>query len=776
MVEPPPPGGNGNGPPADDGGIFGPGGQQDNANADGQPNNGQQGGAGGQQDEVPTDEHGFPTVANPLDDDKDNQVVSKSEVVKLSRRIPVPAEEPRNPYSITADTSRYVKFYCENIQRIGMEGTLHEFDEELVDIGDFLQNIGYDLDDPMSRLQRDANSDRVNSMGKYERRISDKRMTLQKIVDGLTQAEAILARDQEINAMGANMKRQEEQRNEMKLRLDEAAEREANPPATRNCLVCMKKTPELLDSRKEVRCVGCKNRGVCTDCWENRNDDCSKFFPDAQRPKHCFSCVTDKQSEEMELYCEEVQSACGTLQDADAKQIALDMPWFWKLSQARAEKPETVLAAYDLIRYPRMPRFLRKADDTAFKNLATAASAMQKSSHALIAGTMDKKIIASTYQHVGFKTLFGTTKKGAPDSAATNINLDSIEQFFRELADGYSKQPPPASAADAEKHPYMIAVYLCQEALFMIRCARDDYLGRTCLSFSDLSFGDRATLEQMIRCSIYVAMREDRKSLKKGSLLTKTERTLYNAKYVHRIRQLELRAVQKLAVTGSLGGGGGHELKALEKRMSSLQSTTDKLSNKLGGSGVRASLGDMGGGGDPNSPMFGNVATWDYDKVSTLTAYIEMKNHINLLSAEDKKVERKEWCSSAIRTNPKLVMYVFDTFRGRHVLGCRNCWAEKGGDPPMHAYTACRSLRSQYFLICPHCSTEHPEWPDACAAAPPRKSDANGGDGGGGRGNGGGKRGNGGGGNQKKNNRNTPYSKGGGGNKGSSNSTSRGDW
>eukprot|EP00392_Amoebophrya_sp_AT5.2_P015253 g15454.t1 len=651
-----------------------------------------------------------------------------------------------------------------------MEGTLEEFDQELNDIGEFLINLGYNLDDPTCKFQRDANNDKISRMGKYERRISDKRMTLQAIVDGLTQAEAILTRDREIVAMEANLKKQEQLLNEVSARLDEAKEREANPPATRSCLVCMKKTPELLDTEKEVRCVGCKKRGVCADCWRNKREQVSKFFTDAQRPKHCFACVSDKQDEEMELYCEEVQSSCGTLQDREAKQIVLDMPWFWRISKARAEKPETVLAAYDLIRYPRLPRFLRKADDAAFKNLATAASAMQKSSHALIAGTMDKKIIASTYQHVGFKTLFGTTKKGAPDSSAFNINLDSIEQFFRELADGYSKYPPPATPEEADKQPYATAVHLCQEALFMIRCARDDYLGRAYPSFSELSGADRAQLEQMTRCSIYVAMREDRKSLKKGSLLTKTEKMLYNAKYVQRIRQLELRAVQKLVVTGSFGGGGGAELKAMEKRLSSLQSTTDKLSNKISGpGGVRASLDNNGG--DPDNPMLGNIANWDYDKVSKLPACIEMRQSIEMMSADDKKVERKEWCSSAIRTNPKLVMYSFDTYRGRHIPGGRNCWAEKGGEPPMHSYTACRSLRNPYYLICPHCAREHPEWPDACPAAPPRKNESNGGGNGGG---GGHQRGNGGGGKNRKN-RPNPYGKG-GGKQGDSNSTNPGRW
>eukprot|EP00392_Amoebophrya_sp_AT5.2_P019721 g20688.t1 len=293
---------------------------------------------------------------------------------------------------------------------------------------------------------------------------------------------------------------------------------------------------------------------------------------------------------------------------------------------------------------------------------------MQKSSHVLTAGTMDKKIVASTYQRVGFKSLFGTTKKGAPDSNMFNVNLDSIEQFFRELADG----------------------------------------------------------------------------------------------------QLELRAVQKLVVTGSFGGGGGSDLKALEKRMSSLQSTTDRLPNKIGGpGGVRASLDNNGG--DPENPMFGNVANWDYDKASKLPAYIEMRQSIEMLSTEDKKTERKEWCSSAIRTNPKLVMYSFDTYRGRHIPGCRNCWAEKGGEPPTHAYTACRSLRNPYYLICPHCAREHSEWPDACPAAPPRKSEGNGG---GDRGGGGHHRGSGGGGKNNKKNRPNPYGKG-GGNKGNSNSTAR---
>eukprot|EP00392_Amoebophrya_sp_AT5.2_P003531 g3536.t1 len=755
-------------PPPDAAGADGPEGPGVAQDAHGEA----AGEAGAQDNQIPLDEQGFPTVADPDGDDPDNAVAPKSLVVKLARKIPTPADFPRNPYALETDTARHVKFYCENLPMIGIEGTMDDFDRQLFSIEAALIRIGFDVHNPGCKFQLDARDDKAPLMGKYEKRISDKRLTLQKIADSLRQANALIIRDKEISELEGNTNRQQEMMKQLQKKLEDAAEREANPPAMRSCLVCMKKVPELLDTDKETRCTSCKSRGVCTDCWKDRSSDVAKFFPDQNRPKLCFSCVSAKQTEEMELYCEEVQSACGTIQTQDAKQIVLEQPWFWKLSQARSEKPDAVLDACDLIRYPRMARLLRKADDTAFQNLATAASAMQKSSHALIAGTMDRKIIASTYQHIGFKTLFGTSKKGAPDANAHSVNLDSIEQFFRELADGYSKHAPLDTQTKGDKDQYQIAAYLCQEALFMIKCARDDYLGRTYLSFSELSAGDRVQLEQMIRCSVYVAMREDRKSLKKGSLLTKTERVLYQAKYANRIRQLELRAVQKLIVAGSFGGNGGADMKNMEKRLSSLQSTTDKLQNKIGAGGVRASLGDQGGGGDPNNPTNGNVANWDYGVVSKLPAYIELKQNIQELSPEEKKEARKEWCSSTIRTSPKMVMFTFDTYRGRHMPGCRNCWAEKGGGPPMHAYTACRSLRNPYYLICPHCSREHPEWPEACAAAPTRKSDGNGG-GGDGRG-GGGKRGsqnN----NKKKGQRNAPYSKGGGGNQGGA-SSSRGEW
>ena len=370
---------------------------------------------------------------------------------------------------------------------------------------------------------------------------------------------------------------------------------------------------------------------------------------------------------------------------------------------------------------------MKKTDDSSFKDLSTAAVAIERSKNTMITSTMEKKVVASTYSHIGLKSLFGTTKKGAIDSNITTANLETTEAFFRELKDGYSKFPAHQCT---NATPFHIAVWICEEAMFLLKVTKDDYLGRSFAALSEMSASDRIGLEQMVRCTVYSVMREDRKCLKKGSLLTKSERLLYHAVYVGKVRKLELRSVQSVLVTGQQVEGDS-SLKQLEKRVSAIQSKTDRLENN-----TRTSLT----GGDPSNPLAGNIKDWNYDTVSKLPQYLEMRAQVEQLSAAGQTREaRVGWANSSVRSNAKMTMYVFDTYFGRYTAGCRNCWANDGGEPPRHSYATCRSLANKYHLLCQWCNRFHDEWPDCCVSKPGNSNSNDQGDGndqggGGGRG------------------------------------------
>eukprot|EP00392_Amoebophrya_sp_AT5.2_P003534 g3539.t1 len=700
----------------------------------------------------PLDAEGFLMVADPDGLDLDGKTTGKSHVVLLSRTIRIRQTTPLNPYGLVTDTSQHIQFYEENGALIGMSGSLTDFESEQLFVAEELLRIGYNVGDAGCVFGNDPNEDEVKKMGRYEARIADKRLQLFKVISGLREARAFLRQKEAMRNLEADKKRAATREEELKLRASKA---EKNAADSRPCLVCQKRLPNDHDVEKEVRCRKCKNRGVCLECWDDRAPEVSRFFSDPTRPKLCFSCVQAQAGEEMELYCETVQSVSGQLNFSDAELIAREHDWVYKLAEQRGAKPSVVLRAYDLIRYPRLARFMKKADDSSFRDLSAAASALEKTKRQMIQSTMEKKVVASTYFRMGFKTLLGTTKKGAIDSNAQGASLESAEAFFRELKDGYSRI---ASKDCSDAQPYRVAVWLCDEALFLLKVTRDDYLGRSHAALSELSNTDRMGLEQMARCAVYSVLREDRKVLKKGSSLTKSDRLLYQAVYVNKVRKLEMKAVQQVLVSGQ-GVESNSALKQLEKRLSSVQSKTDRLESAAGGRGSM-------GGGDPSNPLAGNMKDWKCDSVSRLPQYIEMRSQIGQLSAAGKtRGERLGWCNSSIRNDSKLTMYVLDAYYGQFTPSCRNCWggATEAGEPPKHSYGMCRQLGNVFHLICPHCRRSHDEWPDACLSAPKNSND-DGGNGGPGGGNGG-KRGNKGGGGRPGNNnkRNNNRSSQGGG-------------
>eukprot|EP00392_Amoebophrya_sp_AT5.2_P019470 g20316.t1 len=713
-----PPGAGGNGPPGGNGDeVGGAGGGAGAADAvseaDDQPMLDDQG--------RPIDSEGFLLVADPAGTDVDGQVAGKSHVVQLARQIKIVPALPINPYGMMTDTARFIRFYTENGAMIGMRGTLEDFEEENLFLTEELLRMGFDVGDAECKFGATALDDNVDEMGLYEKQIADKRLQLRKVISALKEAQACAQQKKLTNQLEAEKKRGETREEELKKR---AANAEKRATAMRPCLVCHKALPGAYDEKSEVRCVKCSNRSVCMKCWDERGGEVSRFYYDQTRPKTCFSCVQQQIDDDIELYCETVKSTSGQLNGKDAELIVREHDWTYKLADVRANSPDAVLTAYDLIRYPRLARFAKKTDESAFKDLSAAAVAIERSKSVMITTTMEKKVVASTYSHVGFKMLFGTTKKGAIDSNIVSANLESAEAFFRELKDGYSKIPANKCS---NANPFHIAVWLCEEALFLLKVTKDDYLGRSFAALSEMSASDRLGLEQMARRTVYAVTREDRKSLKKGSLLTKSERLLCHAVYMGKVRKLELRSVQSVLVTGQQVESGS-SLRQLEKRVASIQSKTDRLENS-----TRTSLT-----GDPNNPLAGNIKEWDYEKVSKLSQYIEMRTQIEQLSAQGQPKEgRVGWANSSVRTNAKMTMFVFDTYFGRYTPGCRNCWAEAGGEPPRHAYSTCRSLGNKCHLLCQWCNRFHDEWPDCCVSKPgaSNSNDNNdGNDGGGGRG------------------------------------------
>eukprot|EP00392_Amoebophrya_sp_AT5.2_P019848 g20862.t1 len=115
-------------------------------------------------------------------------------------------------------------------------------------------------------------------------------------------------------------------------------------------MVCAKRLKDTLDDKEEVRCVNCEARGVCMSCWTFDRMQVSRFFTDPDRHATCFRCVTKLNEQNMDVFCERVQTACGTLSDEDAQAIVEQMDWLHKLEEARATKPSQVLSAYDLLR------------------------------------------------------------------------------------------------------------------------------------------------------------------------------------------------------------------------------------------------------------------------------------------------------------------------------------------------------------------------------------------------------------------------------------------
>eukprot|EP00392_Amoebophrya_sp_AT5.2_P009177 g9205.t1 len=532
----------------------------------------------------PIDAEGFLLVPDPLGADLDGQVAGKSHVVQLARQTKIVAALPINPRGMMTDTARLVRFFTENGAMIGMRGTLEDFQDEQLYVTEELLRMGYDL---------------------------------RKVISWLKEADECAKQKKLTNQLEADKKRGETREKELKKR---ALHAEKTATAMRPCLVCHKALPGTYNEALEVRCIKCKNRSICAKCWKERGAEVSRFYHDQTRPKTCFSCVQQQIDDDIELYCETVKSASGQLNSTDAELIVREHEWTYKLANARANSPDAVLQAYELIRYPRLARFAKKTDDSSFPDLSTAAVAIERSKNSMITSTMEKKAVASTYSHVGFKSLFGTTKKGAIDSNITTANLESAEAFFRELKDGHSKIPANQCT---NATPFHIAVWICEEAMFLLKVTKDDYLGRSFAALSEVSASDRIGLEQMVRRAVYSVMREGRKCLKKGSLLTKSERLLCHAVYMGKVRKLELRSVQSVLVTGQQVESGS-SLRQLEKRVASIQSKTDRLENS-----ARTSLT----GGDPSNPLAGNIKDWNFDTVSKLAQYIEMRAQVEQLSA-----------------------------------------------------------------------------------------------------------------------------------------------
>eukprot|EP00392_Amoebophrya_sp_AT5.2_P006030 g6040.t1 len=176
-----------------------------------------------------------------------------------------------------------------------------------------------------------------------------------------------------------------------------------------------------------LECMRYRAGGLYAECWQNRREDCAKFFTDPQRPRHCFSCVAEAQNTETEPYCEEVQTARGTLQDRDARLIVLEVPRFWKLSQARNEKPDTVRAACDLLRCPRLARFLRKA--AAARGRRGWAGSVKRTATAVEASTLSKATTNGTQKGNKPPT---TVQKDAETYQATAANEGNGQEDAKE--------------------------------------------------------------------------------------------------------------------------------------------------------------------------------------------------------------------------------------------------------------------------------------------------------------------------------------------------------